>query len=309
MKLMLYSILLTFSLSHCAANNNEQELVVVNEPQGYYSDYFVFIANDDESAPLVIPIDINWTLFEDSYEVEYKSWYGTEKEWPITYFKKSIPATKSDIPQESFVHANTEHFYFDKGNRTITTKINGDHEVQIQVPVKEDWVLSTLESDFPTYAFETDITVDGKSRSGYMLYERIRFDQAREFDGFAAFYWMPMVVNNKLYHFTQHRGEQTAVKWSVVDDNLETTTVAKFDFKVIENTADSKSNRAEVAQTVQIQVPEWELDITLKSTGEQLGHGEAYPKGLAVFRQSLLQSTEQSKDSGYGMMELILADN
>jgi len=175
--------------------------------------------------------------------------------------------------------------------------------------MEEEWVLSTLESDFPTYAFKTEIMVDGKSRAGYMLYERIRFDQAREFEGFAAFYWMPIVVKNNLYHFTQHRGEQTAVKWSMVDGDLATTTVAKFDFKIIENIADDKSKRAEIAQTVQIQVSEWELDIMLKSTGEQLGHGREYPKGLAVFRQSLLQSNEQSRDSGYGMMELILADN
>jgi len=62
MKLILYAISLALSLSHCATKNNEQKLVVANEPQGYYSDYFVFIADDDESSPLVIPIDINWRI-------------------------------------------------------------------------------------------------------------------------------------------------------------------------------------------------------------------------------------------------------
>lgn len=309
MKLIVYSILLMLSVNYCGSKHGITESSVTSEPQGYYSDYFVFIADDDKDSPLVVPIDINWTLFEESYDIEYKSWYGTEQDWPIEYFKNQVPAKISGIPTESFDHPDTENFFFNKEERTIETKISGNHEIQIQIPDKKEWVLATSESDFPTYAFKTDIRVDGISRSGWMLYERIRFDQFKAFDGFAAFYWMPIVVNDNLYHFTAHKGEQTAVKWSIFADSLSAEMVPEFSFKIVETIADLKSKRSEIAKTVHIQVPEWELDITLNSKGEQLGYGGEHPKGLAVFRQSLLQADEGSRDSGYGMMELILADN
>jgi len=308
MRLISLSILLIIGVVQCGGSQVEADSESSSGPVGYYSDYFVFIADDGE-APLVVPIDINWTLFEDEYEVEYKSWYGTEADWPIEYFTKKIQATPSTIPNEAFGHPKAEGFSFNEKKRTIATTIKGDHNVQIQIPEKTEWVLAKAESDFPTYAFKTDIKVDGKSRAGWMVYERIRFDKLSDFDGFAAFYWMPLVVDNNLYHFLDHKGEQTAFKWSTTEGDIKVETVPAFTFNVVETIVDEKSKRSEIAKTIRFQVPEWELDVTLASTGQQIGYGEEHPKGLAVFRQSLLQSVEQSKDVGYGMMELILAKN
>lgn len=309
MKLIFGSILLLLSIFNCGKDQlGGENIPSENRSLGYYSDYFVFIADDNQEAPLVIPIDINWTLHQDSYDIEYKSWYGTEKEWPIEYVKNTNSALSSGIPMESYEHPDTKTFTFNKKKRTIFTKIKGEHNIKIQIPKEEEWVLATSESDFPTYAFKTKIEVDGKSRFGWMIYERIRFNQLKDFDGFAAFYWMPIVVKDNLYHFTNHKGEQTAVKWSQTKGHINVETVPSFDFSIVEITSDEKSKRLDIAKTVQIQVPKWELDITLTSKGEQIGYGEASPKGLPFFRQSLLQSNEQSMDAGYGMMELILAD-
>ena len=308
MKLNLCSVLVILLFYQCANKNIGNDISGSIEPLGYYSDYFVFIG-DDGSFPLVVPIDINWTLHKEGYEVEYKSWYGTEQNWPIEYYKKNITAKVSDIPKEAFDHLNTESFSFDKENRTIAAIINGGPEVQIQIPGSEQWVSSIIESDFPTYAFKTQIKINNKYRSGWMLYERIRFEETRQFAGFEAFYWMPLVVNGDLYHFTQHRGIQTAVRWSRVNDSIKVEAVPNFAFKIVETGSDTKSKRKEIPKTVQLNVPEWELALTLKSTGEQVGYGQEFPKGFAFFRQSLLQSEQQSADSAYGMMELILADN
>lgn len=308
MRIISCSVILVLLFIQCGTKNAEKDNVSTIETKGYYSDYFVFIADDGE-GPLVVPIDINWSLHTKGYEIEYKGWFGTTEDWPIQYFKRNIPAKQSEIPKEAFEHLKTENFNFNRDTRSIATKINGAHEIQIEIPKKEKWVLPNLESEFPTYAFKTAITVDGKSRSGWMLYERIRFDELKKFEGFEAFYWMPIIVEGDLLHFTQHRGKQTAVKWSTKNDTIITETASDFVFNIIETIADTKSKREKIAKTVQIQVSEWELDVTLKSTGHQIGYGSEHPKGLAVFRQSLLKSSEQSKDYGYGMMELILADD
>lgn len=299
-------ILISNQCSHKATSDSDPSS---ESTYAYYSDYFVFIA-DDAEGPLVVPIDINWNPSDDGYEVEYKSWYGTERDWPIEYLKKNIKGKKSDIPGEAFDHQDTEVYDFDPVNGSITAKINGAPEIKIQIPEKAQWVLPPLESDFPTFAFKTSVQIGEDKRSGWMMYERIRLlPLSREFDGFAAFYWMPFVVEGNLYHLTQHRGKQTAVKWSVDSDTIEVETVAGFAFELVDTVSDSKSKRTSIVKTVRLQVPQWDLDITLKSTGQQVGYGEEFPKGLAYFRQSLLQSIPKSNDQGYGMMELILADD
>jgi len=53
----------------------------------------------------------------------------------------------------------------------------------------------------------------------------------------------------------------------------------------------------------------WKCVANQSCSGEQVGYGDEFPKGLAYYRQSLLQATTDSKLSGYGMMELIIEDN
>lgn len=303
-KIAFFCILLSFVFVKCANQNIAVNSAEPKETLGYNSDYFVFIA-DDNQGPLVVPIDINWTKHTKGYDVEYKSWYGTTENWPIEYFTKNILSSIQDIPNETFEHPDIEAFQFNEKNRSITVNINGAPSMEMSIPVKDEWVLGMEGSDFPTYAFRSTLRVGDKNRTGWVLYERIRFSKPGEFGGFEAFYWMPVVVDGNLYHFTQHRGKQTAVKWLTENNHIKAETVSSFNFKVVETLSDVKSKRKEIPKTVQLQVPSWELDISLTSTGEQVGYGEEYPKGLAYFRQSLLQSAS----SGYGMMELILGDN
>lgn len=300
------SLLLLLINSQCAKNHSDQEDQNPIIPQGYYSDYFVFIA-DDELNHLVIPIDINWTLHAEGYEIEYKSWYGTAEEWPSAYLKKNITVSQAEIPKEAFDHIDTQLFSFDHNKRSIATFIEGAPKIEFRVPEEQQWVLGISDSDFPTYVFKASVAVDGINRKGWMIYERIRFEELGHFDGFAAFYWMPVVVDGTLYHFTQHRGEQTAVKWSDVDGKISSEIIDGFTLDVTETMSDAKSKRTSVPKTVRLRAPAWDLDVSLRSTGEQVGYGESFPKGLAYFRQSLLQSVTSVQ--GYGMMELILADN
>lgn len=298
-------ILLSFLFFKCADRNIPVNTSGVIDTLGYYSDYFVFIA-DDEGDPLVVPIDINWTKHTKGFDVEYKSWYGTAQDWPIEYFKKSNSSAIEDIPNEVFEHPNIKSFQFDEKNQSITVNIQGTPPIELSIPRKEKWTLGIEGSDFPTYAFRSTIRVGNNTRTGWVVYERIRFEKLSEFEGFAAFYWMPIVVDGNLYHFTQHRGKQTAVKWMMENNNIKAETVPNFTFKILETVSDTKSKRKEIPKIVQLQVPLWNLDITLKSTGEQVGYGEEFPKGLAYFRQSLLQSTTSNS---FGMMELILGDD
>ena len=71
MKLISFSILLLLLFNQCATKNAVDKSADAIEYKGYYSDYFVFVADDGDS-PLVIPIDINWRIHEEGYEREYK---------------------------------------------------------------------------------------------------------------------------------------------------------------------------------------------------------------------------------------------
>ena len=299
-------LLLFLVNSQCVKNHADQAEENTVIPRGYYSDYFVFIA-DDELDPLVIPVDINWTLHTEGYEIEYKSWYGTAEEWPIAYLQKNIIVPQTQIPKEAFDHLDTELFSFNDDKRSIATSIQGAPKIEFQVPEEEQWVLGISDSDFPTYAFKTSVDVAGAKRTGWMIYERIRFKELGQFVGFAAFYWMPIVVDGMLYHFTQHRGEQTAAKWSAINGQISSETIEGFELEVIETISDVQSGRKVVPKVIRLSAEAWEVDLNLKSTGEQVGYGEDFPNGLAYFRQSLLQPI--STINAYGMMELILADD
>ena len=292
--------------SKSKAQNSLQQLDSI----GYYSDYYVFIS-DDSSEPLVVPIDINWYPKENGYGTEFKGWYGTIKDWPIAYETKDVSTNISDMPKESYEHKNSKYFEFRPSIKRIIAKIEEAPKMEISVPPKSEWVLAPLDSDIhDTYAFKASILIDGNKRAGWMLYERIRMikDSGGGPDHFEAFYWMPLVVNGDLYHFTKHRDELAAVRW-YGGTTVQAEILRNFQFDIIETVSDSLSKRSDIPKSVQILAPEWNLDIVLKSLGEQVGHGKMFPKGLAFYRQSMLLSTERSKNSGFGMMELILEDD
>ncbi len=316
MKHLTLTILIGLGLVAMQCKNSEktkasEPIVETAEPFGYYSDYNVFIATDG-GEPLVVPIDINWFSRDDGYGIEYKAWYGTVQDWPIAYHTNSIHSKLEDIPNESFEHGDTKNFDFDDRSESITVKIYGAPEIEIKAPKIEEGVLAPLFNDIhDTHALKTTIQVGEKERSGWMLYERIRRkkDSAGKFEGFAAFYWMPLVVDGQLYHFMKHRDELAAVKWSDSANVVKAEILRDFQLNIVETIADSTSKRESIPKVFRIQAPEWNFDITLKSLGEQVGYGKMFAKGLGYYRQSLLKSTETSRVSGYGMMELILEDD
>ena len=57
MKLIFGSILLVLSVVNCNRQLDAGEASANTIPLGYYSDYFVFIADDDQDDPLVVPIE------------------------------------------------------------------------------------------------------------------------------------------------------------------------------------------------------------------------------------------------------------
>ena len=182
--------------------------------------------------------------------------------------------------------------------------------MSLLIPEPEQWQRAPFGDSFrELYGFRTSAQVEGQTRTGWMIYERIRPRPGRggRFGGFAALYWMPLVVDSTLYYFQQHRGQQQAARWLVQDGAVTADTLGAFTLDVLNSTADPVSGRDDIAQVMRLQAPP--LDIILESQGEQVGHGERFPKGLAYYRQSLLMATATSPTSGYGMLELILEDD
>lgn len=275
----------------------------------YYSDYFVFVAIDE---PLVVPIDFNWSPSEKGYNREFKSWYGSKKNWPIAYFKDQEKG--KTIPKETWEHENGKNFTFDKIERTIGIHIQGAPKMTVVIPEKSKWVaMPSQQNKKEIYAFQTTLTTKGRTLRGWMVYERIRWDAdfLKNFGNFKAFYWVPLVIDGDFYHFEQHSGygKQTATKWYVENDKVNVVSAPSFSLNILEEEVDRKSGRKDIAKAIQIKSPDWNLDITLESKGAQVGHGEKFPKGLAYYRQSILLPKENTKTKGYGMLELILEND
>lgn len=278
----------------------------------YYSDYYVFVA-DDGGSSLVIPMDINWSASKNGYDSEFKSWQGTKKTWPIAYFKESTAVAPAQIPKEAWEHKNGKSFQFDSSAREIISNVANGIELRVKVPERSEWVLLPSESTLKElYSFRTTASVKGTERSGWMVYERIRWkeDEVKDFGDFGAFYWIPLVVDGDFYLFEQHKGKQIAVKWYANSaEKVVVETIPDFKLNVVSTSSDAKSKRKNIPKVVQVVAPKWDIDITLKSTGSQVGYGGEFPNGLAYYRQSLLQSEKNSATSGYGMLELILEND
>ncbi|WP_157765990.1 hypothetical protein [Aquimarina aggregata] len=291
--------------------NHYSEKLISPDNYSYYSDYFVFIA-DDEAAPLVIPLDMNWSINPNGYTKEFKSWYGTKNHWPIAYVKKKVTSAFDSIPKESWEHISTKTFQFQTTTRQIITKIPGAPAVHLTIPEKSKWVAmpsDTTEKEI--YAFRTTAKVKKKIRKGWMIYERIRWSASavKNFGDFETFFWIPLVINGDFFHFEQHKGKQTATKWSFNGTQVKVSSLPSFILQTITTTKDKISGRDNIPKTIQVQAPEWNLDITLKSSGSQVGHGAKFANGLAYYRQSLLEPTKTSKTKGYGMLELIIEND
>lgn len=277
----------------------------------YYSDYFVFIA-DEGGSPLVIPMDINWTPTGTGYNSEFKGWYGTEDEWPIGYYLNDSVVSLCEIPQESWEHSDGPYFQFNQNTREVISTIWEAPELRLTIPESDEWIQTPAEESKEIYGSRTTATVDGTIRSGWLIYERIRREPSGTGGGggdFEAFFWIPVIVDGVFYHFEQHRGEQTASRWSNDGGSISVSTAPGFDLIIEAVSTDPVSGRTNIPDTISVLVPEWDLNLKMASGGSQVGHGPLFPNGLAYYRQSLLQSTDDSEDSGYGMLELILEDD
>ncbi len=307
MKLLLSLLLLITASSNCNVQTVPQS---VKGEYALYSDYFVFIA-DDKDSPLVIPVDLNWNANDEGYDIEFKSWYGTQEEWPIVYTKEAYK--NKSIPQESFQNKDISSFKFSKSKQEITLSIPNSPSVTLSIPAKETWVLAPSNNKInkETFAARTSVQVNNETQNGWMIYERIRWkkEQLTQFGAFDEFFWIPVIVNKDFYHFEQHKGEKAGFKWTVNDGDIEVSRVSDFELEITGTISDAKSGRKAVPKEVSISSKENNLNISLVSTGQQVGYGERFPKGLAYYRQSLLTSEKNNENSSVGMMELILEDN
>jgi len=300
------------SLLMLACGNLVMNNKTVESEFSFYSDYYVFIS-DDESTPVVIPIDLNWNQAKDGYEVEFKAWHGTEDNWPINYTKKTIQSLKVGIPEESFELENTGGFSFDSINRAITVQIPNGQKMTAYIPKNDEWVLAPSDGKTfrQTYASKSSIKIDSDTMNGWLIYERVRLSKKDivDFGDFETFFWIPLIIDQELYHFEQHKGEQFAMKWFDNGSSIVSEEVKDFSINITKTIRDKASNRDKIPKEIQITSQSNHLNITLSSEGEQVGYGAQFPKGLAYYRQSLLQSTANSNHSGYGMMELIIENN
>ena len=115
--------------------------------------------------------------------------------------------------------------------------------------------------------------------------------------------------DGNFYHFAQHRGEQTATKWS--DDNgvITVTTIPSFTLNILGVSSDSISGRTNIPDTLEVLAPEWNIDLKVVSTGSQVGHGPEFPKWIGLLPTKFIGSFAKFHHFGYGMLELILEDD
>jgi len=278
-------------------------------PIQYYSDYFVFIA-DDGGEHLVVPMDFNWRPGEEGYETEYKAWFGTQDTWPIAYRVADHDIVPDGIPDEIWDLPAISEFTFDAELREIRITFSDAPEIVMKIPELSQWTMAGMESDSGLRAARGTIRIDGIRREGWILYERIRRENTRNVisQGFGRFHWIPLVVDGDLYHFLDNGGDQAATRWIASGENLITEQLDAFSFVILEMSEDMESGRSAVPEVISISAEHWQVDIMLESGGHQTGYGTEGDSGLALYRQSLLESTIDSNQTGYGMLELILAD-
>lgn len=296
------------------ACESQTEKTCTSPPENlaYYSDYFVFVANDGDEN-LVIPLDVNWNPNTNGYQKTFKSWHGTSEEWPINYWVQDVTATPCDVPQESWEHVSDDNFQFNAVAREISSAIPNGPKVALSIPEEDKWIIMpSAPYGKSLYAFKTTAKVDGKSRTGWMIYERIR----READSkntavvnFKDFYWMPIVSDGNFYYFQDHAGVQSACRWVENEGKITADTLKSFTLNILATSADATSGRSAVVDKLQIIAQKWQVDFTLNSTGNQTGYGPEFPNGLALYRQSLLEPHASTVTNGYGMLELILEDD
>ena len=308
-----FTLLLILCLLSCKNDSSDSTAIRSCQTKDltYGSDYFVFIA-DDQSSPLVIPVDVNWRPTSNGYEEEFKAWFGTSEPWPIAYHVQKREAVDCTYPTETWEHSSNQNFQFDAANRLILLSIPNTPKIELAIPESDQWVLMPSKGTKSIYAMRTTAFIDGNVRSGWMIYERIRRSGIANGGGgrdFGAFYWIPLIVNGRFYHFEQHRDHQTATRWSLSGHAIIVDSLSSFELEVLETSSDSVSGRTLVPDQLKLTAPKWDLNITLKSGGSQVGYGPEFPNGLAYYRQSLLQSTSSSLSVGYGMLELILEDD
>lgn len=279
----------------------------------YYSDYFVFIA-DDGLDPLVIPIDLNWKPTDSGFSTEYKAWYGTRKPWPIAYVTAAHTLPDSTVPSEIWDLPPADEFTFDADAREIVARVPGAPQLRLAVPHETDW--AAADTDKPLglhllFAARTTAFVASNRRAGWLIYERIRRRPSTtpsSSRGFRRFHWIPLVIDGNLYHFLDNSGDQSASRWRRQDGRVVADRHETFAFAVAATTDDPESGRTGIPRVTRIVDDVWNIDVTLASGANQTGHGPPRPSGPALYRQSLLESTPASRNAATGMLELILDD-
>lgn len=302
-------LMIGFVIFGCKKQKAKKEAECQSNLLSYYSDYFVFISNDN-GAPLVVPVDLNWTPTTDGYSSEFKAWYGTNNPWPIAYLLSDSIISACDIPNEPWEHGSNKNFQFSPETQSITVSIDNAPKMILSIPDSSRWIQSDNSASKNIYGCKTVLNVNSEIRQGWLIYERIRRSQsAGNFGDFSTFYWLPLVINDELYHFEQHGEKQLASHWK--DDNglITVESIPSFELNVLGIISDSISGRNNIPDTMQIIADLWNINVKLKSGGNQTGYGGLFPNGLAYYRQSLVSSLPSSTSTGFGLLELILEND
>ena len=310
MKFLSIGLMLAFLLTACQKDTCSR--VYEGDDWIYeHSDYYTFIA-DDGGDELVLNFSIWWHPGQDGYEKEFKSLHGSVNPWSINYKKEYLQSSLCAIPSETWDFNSNHDFQFNRATREISSNITANTFVSIKIPERTMWTAVDLgdSSYVDLYAYKTTANINGQTRSGWMIYEEIRATQSLASVGdFKDFFWMPIVANNHLYFFEHHNNKQLACRWQDNGTNIIADTLAAFNFTILSTEADATSGRNNVPKTLQISAPTWNVDFTVASTGNHTGYGASFPNGLALYRQSLLETANSSVTQGYGMLELILEDD
>lgn len=283
----------------------------------YYSDYFVFLA-EDGANPLIVLTDINWEQqAEGTIFTELKAYYGTDTgPWPILYDARTrslhrlpLPTSWPDVPP-------IDQIGWNRAGSRFAFAFDDPGGVTLKVPsFRSGAAISDPGEDGhkTLKAARTTVRTPEGTRSGWLIHEEVRLNELQKTGGISAslarFHWIPVVVADTLYLFEQDgMGRQRAVRWQDTSSTMVADTLHTFGFEVTDTRSDGESGRAEVPVRWRIEVPTWHLALTLASRAGHTGYGEVTDKGKALFRQALVTGHNRDGTATYGMLELILAD-
>jgi hypothetical protein len=306
------AIPLLFALAACHAAAPASQ-TASPAPEGYRSDYFVFLSADP-ADPLIVPVDINWEPRPgEGLFTELKAWRGTAEPWRMAYHTGTQPLAGRPYPRSFAEVPATAGFSFSTELLALRSKELG--EISLRIPPEKEGATfqeERAEGKEVLTAYRTTVTLDGRAIPGWLIHERFEVqrlvktpDAAVDFE---RFHWIPLVAEGGLYLFRSDREGQLAVRWREEDGRLGASSLAAFTFREERQAPDPQSGRAQVPVAWTIEAADWGLRAELASGAGHTGYGPQRKSGKALYRQALVQGKDGQGKPLHGMVELILED-